>query len=178
MKHPSEEQLHEYLDHESKERDQIELHLSTCDPCATRLAALQTLFSELDSLPELAVSHDLTGAVMRRVSGPGVLPKWLTLTIVLQAALAVITLWVADPFVIDFASETMPVSQVPSISEMLFKLQTKLMTWQEIIPAFQIPVLPEIPTFQLSSLVILFTLACASILWLVGNGLLLRNQIK
>jgi hypothetical protein len=178
MKHPSEEQLHEYLDHESKERDQIELHLSTCDQCATRLAALQTLFSELESLPELAVSHDLAGAVMHRVGGPGVLPKWLTLTIALQAALAVIILAAAAPFVIEFASETMPVSQVPSIREALFQLQIKLMTWQEIIPAFQMPVLPEIPTLQISSLVILFTLACASVLWLVGNGLLLRNQIK
>jgi hypothetical protein len=178
MKHPSEEQLHEYLDHESKERAQIELHLSTCDQCAARLAALQTLFSELESLPELSVSHDMAEAVIRRVSGPGVLPTWLTLTIVLQAALAVITLWAAAPVVIDFASETMPVSQVPSISETLFQLQIKLMTWQEIIPAFQMPVPLEIPTLQLSSLVILFTLACASILWLVGNGLLLRNQIK
>jgi hypothetical protein len=178
MNHPSEEQLHEYLDHESKERDQIELHLSTCDQCAARLAALQALFSELESLPELSVSHDMAGVVMRRVSGPGVLPKWLALTIVLQAALAVITLWTAAPFVIDFASETMPVSEMPSIRETLFQLQIKLITWQEIIPAFQMPVLPEIPTLQLSSLVILFTLACASVLWLVGNGLLLRNQIK
>ena len=52
MKHLTDEQLNEYLDHESQEHAQIESHLSACDECTVRLAALQTLFTELDSLPE------------------------------------------------------------------------------------------------------------------------------
>lgn len=178
MKHPSEEQLNEYLDHESKEREQIELHLSACAECTMRLAALQRLFNELDSLPELALSRDLAEPVMRRVSGPGVLPKWLTLTITLQAALAVITILIAAPFIIEFTSEAMPLLQSPSITGMIFQLQAQLGTWQDAISTFQVPSLPAIPTPQFSSLVILSTLAGVSLLWLVGNGLLLRNQIK
>lgn len=178
MKHLSEEQLNEYLDHESRERDQIELHLSTCDKCTTRLAALQTLFTELDSLPELILVHDLAAPVMRRVSGYSVLPKWLTLTMALQAALAVITSLIAAPFMIEFTTERMPVFQMSSFTETLFQLQTQWEAWQEAISTFQIPSLPEIPTLQIPTLVILFTLAGASMLWLVGNGLLLRNQIK
>jgi hypothetical protein len=178
MKHLSEEQLNEYLDHESKEREQIELHLSTCNECTTRLAALQTLFTELDSLPELILSRDLDGAVMRRVGGSSTPPKWLTLTIALQAALAVIATLVATPFIIEFTAERMPVLQRPSLTEILLQLQTLLGSWQEKFSMIHIPLLPEIPTFQISSLVILSTLAGASMVWLVGNGLLLRNQIK
>lgn len=178
MKHLSEEQLNEYLDYESKEQEQIELHLSACDECTMRLVTLQRLFSELDSLPDLALSRDLAEPVIRRVSGSSVLPKWLTLTIALQAALAVITTLIAAPFIIEFTTETMPPLQSPSITEMIFQLQTQLGTWQEAISTFQVPALPAIPTPQFSSLVMLFTLAGVSLLWLIGNGLLLRNQIK
>ena len=178
MTHLSEEQLNEYLDNESQDRARIELHLSSCNECTSRLTVLQTLFAELDSLPELALSHDLAAAVMQRVGRFGVLPKWLTLTIALQAAIAMITALIAAPFIIEFISEIIPVMQTPSITEVFFQLQTQWMAWLELISTFQMPVIPTVSTPPLSSLVILFTLAGASMLWLVGNGLLLRNQIK
>jgi anti-sigma factor RsiW len=178
MNHLSEEQLNEYLDHESADRVQIELHVSSCDECAARLAMLQTLFTELEELPELALPRDLAAPVMRRVGWPGVLPAWLTLTLAVQSALAIITALIAAPFMIEFASQSMPVLQLPGITETFLQFQTQWMAWQETISSFQMPVLPPIPTLQLSSLLILSTLTGASILWLVGNGLLLRNQIK
>jgi hypothetical protein len=42
----------------------------------------------------------------------------------------------------------------------------------------QLLTLPEMPVLGLSSIVIMSLLAGVSMLWLVGNGLLLRNQIK
>ncbi len=178
MNHLNDEQLNEYLDHESQERAHIEPHLAACEECGTRLAALQALFTDLDSLPDAVLSVDLAPAVLQRVSGSAVLPKWLTLTVALQAALAVMTALIAAPFIIEFASEAMPVLEMPSITETFFELQTQWMVWLDTLSTFQIPVIPEIPTPQFSSLVILFTLAGTSMFWLVGNGLLLRNQIK
>jgi anti-sigma factor RsiW len=178
MKHLSDEQLNEYLDHESQEQAKIESHLAACDECTMRLAAFQTLFTELDSLPDEAFSVNIAPAVIQRVSGPAVLPKWLTLTVFLQAALAVIILLIAAPFVIEFASVSMPLLQMPTIPEVLLPLQSQWMSWLNTLATFQMPVLPAIPTPQFSSLVIGLTLAVASIFWLVGNGLLLRNQIK
>ncbi len=178
MNHLSEEQLNEFLDNESKEQNEIETHLSSCNECAARFNSLQALFTELDSLPELTLSRDLATAVTQRVGWSGVLPKWLTLTIALQAALALIASVIAVPFIIEFASESMPVLQSPSIPEILIQLQAQWITWLDTLSTFQMPVIPSIPTLQFSSLMILFTLAGASILWLVGNGLLLRNQIK
>ena len=38
--------------------------------------------------------------------------------------------------------------------------------------------MPEIPVIELSSWLVMLMLVVVSMLWLVGNGLLLRNQIK
>ncbi len=178
MNHLGEEQLNEYLDHESQEREQIELHLSACDECAARLNSLQNLFNELDTLPELKLSHDLAAPVVRRLSLPNQLPTWLTLTVGLQALLAVIVGVTAAPFVIDFASTSLPVLQIPSFSETFFKIQIQWATWLGMFSNFQMPVMPQIPAMEISSIVVMFTLAAVSMLWLIGNGLLLRNQIK
>jgi anti-sigma factor RsiW len=178
MNHLSDEQLNEYLDHESQEQAEIESHLAACDECSTRLATFQTLFTELDSLPDAAFNVDIAPAVIQRVSGPAVLPKWLTLTVALQAALALIIIVIAAPFIIEFASVSLPLLQMPTIPEILLPLQAGWMSWLDTLAAFQLPVLPTIPTPQFSSLMIGLTLAASSIFWLLGNGLLLRNQIK
>lgn len=178
MNHLSEAQLNEYLDHESQEREFIESHLSSCNECTAKLNSLQSLFTELDSLPELALSRDLAAPVVRRVGWSSVLPKWLTLTIALQAALALIASIIAAPFIIELTSEATFALQTPSFAEILIQLQMQWTTWLDTLSTFQMPVIPAIAMPQFSSLVILFTLAGASMLWLVGNGLLLRNQIK
>ena len=51
--HLTDVQLNEYLDNETTERTQIESHLSVCDECTARLSALKTLFTEIESLPEI-----------------------------------------------------------------------------------------------------------------------------
>jgi hypothetical protein len=178
MNHLSEEQLNEYLDHESKEWEEIELHVSICDECAARVNSLQALFAELDSLPELTLSRDLAATVMHRVSWSGVLPKWLTWTIILQAAAALVISVTAIPFIVELTTKSMPVLQFPSFVEIFIQLQTQWLTWLDMISTWQAPAIPAIPVPELSSLAILFTLAGVSMLWLIGNGLLLRNQIK
>lgn len=178
MNHLSEEQLNEYLDHESAEQVQIESHLSSCSECATRLASLQALFAELDSLPEAVLSRNLASSVVQRVSHSGILPKWLTLTLVVQAALALVCMLVATPLVIQFINQTLPAFTGPSFPQIWIQLQAQWMHWLNTFSAFQMPTLPAITTPQFSSVVMLSALACVSVFWLVGNGLLLRNQIK
>ena len=104
--HVTDVQLNEYLDHESAEREQIETHISSCADCAARLTALQALFAEIESLPELPLTHDLTA---------------------------------------------------------------------RFTPTPSLPV-PQLPVIEISNLMITLTLAGISMLWLIGNGLLLRNQ--
>ena len=171
--HVTDVQLNEYLDHESAEREQIETHISSCADCAARLTALQALFAEIESLPELPLTHDLAARFTPTPSLPvPQLPRWLTLTATLQAALALFTVVIAAPFI----TELLPAVQTPSFADVLIQIQSQWLTWLDLLSTFQLPTLPQLPVIEISNLMITLTLAGISMLWLIGNGLLLRNQ--
>ena len=172
--HLTDEQLNEYLDEATTERVQIEAHLSSCDECAARLSTLQNLFTELDSLPELELTRDLAAPFTLRPSLPAQLPKFLTLTAFLQAAVALAALIIAIPFV----SALLPQIEPPSFTKIFFQIQSQWTVWLDQLSTLALPTFQPInlPTFEMSSL--LFTLAGVSVLWILGNGLLLRNQVK
>ena len=173
--HLTDKQLNEYLDKEIRDRTQIESHLAACDECAARLTALQILFNEIESLPELELTRSIAASFAPSPSLPGPqLPRWLTLTVALQAAIALIAIIIAAPMVMNL----LPAFQTPSVADVFFQLQSQWIAWLNVLSSFQFPIRPRIPVFELSSLVIVLTLAIVSILWLVGNGLLLRNQMK
>ena len=172
--HLTDDLLNEYLDNETTERAQIEAHLASCGECAARLTALKTLFAELDSLPELELTHSIAARFTRDVNLTPQLPRWLTLTASLQAVLALITLIVAAPFV----ANLLPAIETPSLTVMLIQLQAQWTTWLDVLSTLQLPQFPQLPPLEISSLMLTLTLAGASVLWLVGNGLLLRKQIK
>ena len=171
--HLTDVQLNEYLDHESAERAQIESHLSSCDECAARLTTLKTIFAEIESLPEMTLSHDIAARILTTPSLPvPQLPASLTLTVTLQAAVALIIVIVAAPFIANLLTPL----QTPSFTDVLIQIQTQWTAWLDLLSTFQLPPLPQIPALEVSSLVITLILAGVSMLWLVGNGLLLRNQ--
>ena len=172
--HLTEEQLNEYLDEATHEREQIESHLSSCDECAARLSMLQNVFTELDSLPELELTRSLAAPFTLRPSLPAQLPKFLTLTAFLQAAVALAALIIAIPFV----SALLPQIEPPSFTKLFFQIQSQWTVWLDQLSTLALPTFQPInlPTFEMSSL--LFTLAGVSVLWILGNGLLLRNQMK
>jgi len=178
MNHLTDELLNEYLDNELTDRAQVEEHLSICEDCAARLAALQALFTELNSLPEENLSHNIAARFIPSPSLPATLPRSLRLAVTLQAALAVIAIIIAAPFMMEFASPYLGTVQMPSFTEIIFQAQLQWTTWLDILSTLQIPTLPEIPVIEMSGLYIALTLAGVSMLWLVGNGLLLRKQIK
>ena len=172
--HLTDEVLNEYLDNEIAERAQIKSHLASCADCAARLTALQTLFAELDSLPEVELTHSLASRITLHAASPLELPRWLTLTATLQAAFALIALILAAPFV----TNLLPAVETPSFTEILIQLQSQWLTLFTTITNYQLPNLPQLPPLQIPTLTLSLALAGASLLWLVGNGLLLRKQIK
>ena len=176
--HLTERQLNEYLDNAADDRARSQTHLDSCDDCAARLATLQTLFAELDSLPDLAFTSPLAARVLLDLKRTPRLPRWLPLTSVLQTAAAVVALILAAPFVTDLLSSYFVTLQLPSFAEMFAQLQTQWLNLFDTLANIQLPTLPEMPVLGLSSIVIMSLLAGVSMLWLVGNGLLLRNQIK
>lgn len=173
--HLTDKQLNEYLDKEIQDRIQIESHLASCDECAARLTALQILFNEIESLPELELTRSIAASFAPSPSLPGLqLPRWLTLTVALQAAIALIAIIIAAPLIMDL----LPAIQTPSPTDLFVQVRSQWMAWLGMLSQFKLPALPQIPVIELSSLVITLTLAGVSLLWLVGNRLLLRNQMK
>jgi hypothetical protein len=173
--HLTNDQLNEYLDNETSSdgRVQIESHLSSCDECAARLFTLQDLFAEIESLPELALTRDLAAPFTLRSSLPAKVPAFLTLTVTLQAVIALVAIIVAAPFVI----QLLPAIEMPSLGNVFIQLQTQWTIWLDMLSQIQMPTLPTF-SFELSSLYLMTALVVVSMIWLVGNGLLLRNQTK
>ena len=176
--HLTDEQLNEYLDGEASDRLQIEMHLSACEQCSARLAALQDLFSEIESLSQLELSRNVAARFVPSLDPAAKLPRALTLTLTLQAALAVVVIIVAAPFVMQFLSPYIYRIPAPSFSELFLLLQNQWGVWLDILSTFQFPAMPEIPILEWSSLALMLAVIGISLLWLIGNGLLLRNQTK
>ena len=177
--HLTDDQLNEFLDNETSGHAEIEAHLSSCDECATRLATLRNLFAEIESLPDIVLSRDLAAPFKHESNLPvPQFPRWLTLTATLQAAVATIAIIVTAPLVMDLVSPYISTMQAPSFAEIFLQLQFQWMAWLDTFSRLQIPALPEIPVINVSSLIVIAALAGISALWLIGNGLLLRNQVK
>jgi len=170
--HLTDDQLNEYLDNETTERAAIESHLSSCDECAARLTVLQALFTEIESLSELELTHSLAARFSPTPSLPPQLPRWLTLTATLQVAFAIVALILVAPFV----ANLLPSVPMPSAADIALQFQSQWIAMLDIFSNLQLPALPQMPVIEISSLVLTMTLIGVSALWLVGNGLLLRRQ--
>lgn len=168
MNHLTDELLYEYLDNEIADRALVESHLAACPECAARLSDFQSLFAELESLPDVALSRSLASPFIKTYS----LPRWLTLTAVLQSAIALATIIIAAPFAINFLPAIEPSSLLAFISE----IQSQWTAALDMLSQVRMPVMPEIHIAEFSSL--MMVLAGVSILWLLGNGVLLKNQLK
>ncbi|MEN9561842.1 MAG: hypothetical protein RIR73_86 [Chloroflexota bacterium] len=172
--HLTDEQLNEYLDNETANRAEVETHLDSCDECAARLSALQALFMDLDSLPEVTLSRDLAARFKPRSSLAPQLPRWLTLTATLQAAGALVALIVAIPFF----SVMIPQIETPSLTTWLFEIQSLWTSWLDALSNYQLPnyQFTNLPTYPIELSTLFIALAVVSIFWIFGNGLLLRNN--
>ena len=175
--HLTDEQLNEYLDHETDESPQIESHLSACEDCSARLAALQELFTEIESLPELALSPEFSVKLEPAARLSARLPRFLGLTLALQIALVAVAIVMAAPFVVQFLSPYASTFSAPSPVDISLQLQSRWTAWLNLLSNISWPSLPEVPVVDVSSLFIMFTVLGVSLLWLIGNGLLLRNQL-
>ncbi|MBV6393846.1 MAG: hypothetical protein KPEEDBHJ_03090 [Anaerolineales bacterium] len=177
--HLTDERLNEYLDNETADKAGIEAHLHACKKCAARLSDLQSLFADLDSLPDVELSANIAARFSLRPSLILQPPRWLTLTTTLQAAAALTALVAAAPFFSIMLSQM----ETPSFTTLLLQLQTRWTMFLNALSAlaanpveeFQLPITDyPLPIAELSALFI--PLAVVSIFWVLGNGWLLRNQ--
>ncbi len=181
--HLDETALHEYLDEalDPTARTEVEAHLAGCSTCAARLAELQVLFTALEFLPEVSLEHDLTPAVLEAIRPAQTTPPALRWAVVAQLAAAVALLFFAWPRVAgQFANLASGQMRVQVIAGFANALRVLFSQWPAMLaPATKIGV-PSlgvtryVPALQLSPLSWWLLIAAALVLWLAGNGLLLR----
>lgn len=182
MIHLSEETLNEYLDGvlPPAALAATGAHLQGCPACRAQLEQLRGLFAALESLPEAPLERDLAAAVVTALAARAPLSRGVRLALVVQAlgALAVIVL--AWPLLnLETVASGAALAWGPALAQLpgWFALQ-----WASGMQAvLQFASLPSLGApFSLDldppAVLIALTLLSASLLWLVGNGLLLRPQ--
>ncbi len=177
--HLTDDQLNEYLDNESSERTQIESHLAECVECAARLNHFKALFDEIESLPELELTRSIADSFTRPANLPVPMPRWLTLTATLQAALALIAIFFAVPILSQYVTPVLQAVSVPSLTDVLMDIQMYVVMWMRAVQAFQLPTIPT-PSFtlpeELSPTMLSISLPGIFLVWLIGNWWLLRKR--
>lgn len=173
MTHLTDDQLNEYLDNSTLENSSIR-HLDTCKDCQFRLEELRSVFTAIESLPEIAMPRDLTTSIMVKLS-----PSWGGLSIRhaktwtwLSLAQAIgafaILAWLASSFTLP---PEIAAYQPPTLDTLLASVFQLLSSFTFETPTFEF----QSTTIDLQSRTILMFVISAIVLWFVGNGLLLRT---
>lgn len=190
--HPSDETLNEYLDGvlDAPARARVDAHLAGCLQCAARLEAVRALFAELEALPDEPLARDLSAGVLAHLRQPehalSSLPalRWV---VAMQALAALMLLAVAAPF----ALASLPVAEMAllgrplldSVTELLAGLAAQaqslgaaLAAWSEQSVAGARAL--AAPLAETSTALLGAGLAVVFVLWVLGNGLLLRQTFS
>lgn len=184
--HPSDEALNEYLDNalDAPARANVDAHLAGCSQCTAQLEMWRALFSELDTLTEEPLARDLSAGVLARLPlvQPRVQPT-LTWLFVIQALAAVLVLALVTPFTLSLltsaaALELSAQAQQAGL-DFLASLNTDGQSLGAAIDAGLQQILANVaalsaPLAETSLLGVGVALAAAFVLWVLGNGALLR----
>jgi len=158
-------------------------HLAVCATCATRLAALQAVFIELNALPDVPVSRDLAPGVRARLLGDARVPvqprsfgadllRW----VLAAQALIAVALFMAS--VRNLADQTTFTGFLASAGNLVSAPMSQAGSMTRDVSVALSDGLSSVWTLLISAtawsaFTVVAVLTCA--LCLVGNGLLLRS---
>jgi hypothetical protein len=190
MNHLDDLTLFSYLDAalDGREMSGARTHLAKCAFCQARLSAVQTMLAEVDALPDLPLERDLSKAVVATIQAkqhPVAAPKlgrvagW---ALAVQALLGLVGVGVAVPL----GLELVQAGSLPGVNwQALINQGQSLIianfsfNWGQMLAGVQAMVPNNqalIPLPTLSLVVVLPLLLAVTGLWVVGNGVLLRNS--
>jgi anti-sigma factor RsiW len=182
MTHLSEETLNEYLDNALTPSAQAaaDAHLADCAACMDELEALRSLFTEIESLPEAPIEHDLSSAVVARLGNRAGVPPVIRWALVVQGLAVVVVLGLAWPLFPSATPSWVAALKLPAIALDLPSMGqlTELWAAQQNAWAHAFSQMSNLlPSFSLHldppAILQAGTLVSACLLWLVGNSLLL-----
>lgn len=185
MNHLDDSTLNAFLDDalDTQAAGSAAAHLAACPQCAARLARLRTTIAEVTALPDLPLGRDLSAGVLAALktrARPALSPR-ARLAFGLQALAAAAALTAAAPLALALLGDPSALAPALDVSSIVAALSQQLMSgWLGILSAASAwlagagsaPLPAGLPV--LSGLALGGLGAAAGLLFVVGNGLLLR----
>ena len=181
--HPHEWSMQEQLDNvlTDEGRERLEAHLAECDDCAAKFASLKILYSEMERLPEEPLMHDISANVVRSLKlkkdKKPYLPQVLAAQLI-TAAIVFFTIW--PKISLELASRYSlvqllgPLRKFADLSAQGILSVREVLHWihAQWIATLSMPAID----WPITGLPLALVVGAMILLWLLGNGLLLRER--
>ncbi len=182
--HHDEWSLQEYLDGvlADEDRERLELHIAQCDDCAAKFASLKYLYTEMERLQDEPLAHDISARVIRSLALKEDRKTTLYLVIMAQlvAAITVVAaIWPrislalgSSGFSILRLLEPLRTFADLSAQGILFVRESLVWIHTQWIATLSMPTID----WPIKGLSLALVVGGMTLLWLLGNGLLLRQS--
>ena len=183
--HHDEWSLQEYLDGvlADEDRERLELHLAQCDDCAADFASLKILYSDLERLPDEPLAHDISTRVIRFLALKEDRKPTLYLVITAQLAAAIIMIAAIWPRIslelvnrYSLVQLLEPLRNFADLSTQGILFMREFLNWIHFqwIATLSMPAID----WPITGLPLALAVGGMTLLWLLGNGLLLREPVN
>lgn len=180
--HLDEWSLQEYLDDvlTDDSRKRLDVHLAECDDCAAKFARLKHLYSEMERLPDEPLAHDLSVRIIRSLTLKEGRKSYLHRVLAAQLAAAIIVLLAIWPRIsLEFGSKFSlvqllePLRIFADLYTQGILLVKEFLNWiyASLTATLSMPTID----WPITGLPLALAVGAMILLWLLGNGLLLRQ---
>jgi len=174
--------LQAYLDDVLADEDceRLELHLAQCDECTAKYASLKYLYSEMERLPDEPLAHDISARVIRSIALEEDRKPTLYLVITAQLAAAIIMIAAIWPRIsLELGSKYSlvqllePLRNFADLSTQGILFMREFLSWihTQWIATLSMPAID----WPITGFPLALAVGGMTLLWLLGNGLLLRQ---
>ncbi|NOR90530.1 MAG: hypothetical protein GQ524_09780 [Anaerolineales bacterium] len=185
MNHHDEWSLQEYLDGvlADEDRERLELHLAQCDECTAKYASLEYLYSEMERLADEPLAHDISVRVIRSLALKEDRKPHLYLVLLAQLAVAIIVFAAIWPRIslelvnrYSLAQLLEPLRKLAELPAQGILFAREFLNWIHIqwIATLSMPAID----WPITGLPLALAIGGMTLLWLLGNGLLLREPVN
>lgn len=182
MHHHDEWSLQEYLDGvlADEDRERLELHLAQCDECTAKYASLQYLYSEMERLADEPLAHDISARVIRSLALKEDRKPHLYLVLLAQLAVAIIVFAAIWPRIslelvnrYSLMQLLEPLRKLAELPAQGILFMREFINWihSQWIATLSMPAID----WPITGLPLALAVAGMILLWLLGNGFLLRH---
>jgi len=180
--HHDEWSLQEYLDGvlADEDRERLELHIAQCDDCAAKYASLKYLYLAMERLPDEPLAHDISARVIRSIALKEDRKPYLYLVLMAQLAAAIIvfaTIWPRISLELNSRYSLVqllePLRKLAELPAQGILFMREFINWihSQWIAALSMPAID----WPITGLPLALAVAGMILLWLLGNGFLLRH---